>query len=169
MGGSARVFISVKNRNRIWELIKSSHSALLITVKPNGAFDSRPMGRLQSGFDEVLWFLTFCHSLKLVEIRNNPNVMVSYAKPSEFEYVSIAIGRTRRSFTICVGSKHRAWRKGKGGGDIRRLGYRFSGVSVVAVCQPHYPAGFPTKLTSNEILYRKDREGRLSRRRRTRH
>jgi general stress protein 26 len=79
---------------RIWELIKSSHSALLITVTPDGALDSRPMGCLQTNFDGVLWFLTFRRSLKLVEIRNNPNVLVSYAKPSEFEYVSIC-GKAR--------------------------------------------------------------------------
>jgi general stress protein 26 len=32
--------------------------------------------------------------VKLVEILKNPNVMVSYAKPSEFEYVSIS-GKAR--------------------------------------------------------------------------
>jgi general stress protein 26 len=78
------------DHERIWELIKGSHSALLITVKPDGALDSRPMGCLQTGFDGILWFLTLRHSLKLVEIGNNANVMVSYAKPSEFEYVSIS-------------------------------------------------------------------------------
>jgi len=79
---------------RIWELIKGSHSALLITVMPDGTLDSRPMGCLQSGFDGVLWFLTFRHSLKVAEIRNNPNVMISYAKPNEFVYVSIG-GKAR--------------------------------------------------------------------------
>jgi general stress protein 26 len=82
------------DHERIWELIKGSHSALLVTVKSDGTLDSRPMGCLQSDFDGVLWFLTFRHSVKLVEIRNNPNVMVSYAKPSEFEYVSIS-GKAR--------------------------------------------------------------------------
>jgi general stress protein 26 len=79
---------------KIWELIKGSHSALLITVKPDGALDSRPMGCLQTNFDGILWFLTFRHSLKLAEVRNNPNVMVAYAKPNEFEYVSIS-GKAR--------------------------------------------------------------------------
>jgi general stress protein 26 len=74
---------------KIWELIKRAHSALLVTARSDGTFDSRPMGCLQTGFDGALWFLTFRHSLKLEEIQNNPNVMVSYAKPSDFEYVSI--------------------------------------------------------------------------------
>jgi pyridoxamine 5'-phosphate oxidase like protein len=47
------------DHERIWELIKGSHSALLITVKPDGALDSRPMGCLQTGFDGILWFLNF--------------------------------------------------------------------------------------------------------------
>lgn len=90
----------VRNRTKhtdyekIWELIRSSHSALLITVQTDGSLASRPMGCLQTSFDGVLWFLTFRHSLKLAEIRNNPNVLVSYAKPSEFEYVSIS-GKAR--------------------------------------------------------------------------
>lgn len=82
----------IKNADheKIWNLIKGSHSALLITIKPEGALNSRPMGCLQTNFDGVLWFLTFRHSLKLVEIRKNSNVMVSYAKPRNFEYVSIS-------------------------------------------------------------------------------
>ena len=86
--------IKKADHEKIWELIKGSHSALLVTVKPDGTLDSRPMGCLQTGFDGVLWFLTFRHSPKLVEIRDNPNVMVSYAKPNEFEYVSIS-GKAR--------------------------------------------------------------------------
>jgi general stress protein 26 len=82
------------NHEKIWNLIKGSHSALLITLKPDGSLDSRPMGCLQTDFDGVLWFLTFRHSLKLVDIRENPNVLVSYAKPREFEYVSIS-GKAR--------------------------------------------------------------------------
>lgn len=86
----------IKNadHDKIWNLIKGSHSALLINARPDGTLVSRPMGCLQKEFDGVLWFLTFRHSLKLADIRNNPNVMVSYAKPNEFEYVSIS-GKAR--------------------------------------------------------------------------
>src|SRR4051812_31646604 len=82
------------DHQKIWDLIKSSHSALLVTVSRDGSLDSRPMGCLQKSFDGVLWFMTFRHSLKLAEIRNNPNVLVSYAKPSDFEYVSLS-GKAR--------------------------------------------------------------------------
>ena len=78
------------DHEKIWELIKGAHSALLITVRQDGSLDSRPMGCLQKGFDDTLWFLTFRDSLKLREIRSNPHVMVSYAKPREFEYVSLS-------------------------------------------------------------------------------
>jgi general stress protein 26 len=82
------------DHQKIWDLIKSSHSALLVTVSQDGTLDSRPMGCLQTSFDGILWFITFRNSLKLVEISNNPNVMVSYAKPSDFEYVSLS-GKAR--------------------------------------------------------------------------
>jgi general stress protein 26 len=78
------------NHEKIWNLIKGAHSALLINVKPDGTLVSRPMGCLQKELDGVLWFLTFRDSMKLADIRNNPNVMVSYAKPDEYEYVSIS-------------------------------------------------------------------------------
>jgi general stress protein 26 len=52
------------NHEKIWELIKGAHSALLITVRRDGSLDSRPMGCLQKSFDGIVWFLTFLNSLK---------------------------------------------------------------------------------------------------------
>ena len=79
---------------KIWELIKGAHSALLVTMGADGRFDSRPMGCLQTEFDDTLWFLTFRHSPKLEEISKDNRVLVSYAKPSEYEYVSLS-GRAK--------------------------------------------------------------------------
>jgi general stress protein 26 len=78
------------DREKIWSLIKKARSALLVTVGPDGSIDSRPMGCIQSHFDDTLWFLTFRHSAKLDEIRADDRVLVSYAQPSEFEYVSFS-------------------------------------------------------------------------------
>lgn len=82
------------DRRKIWDLIKEARSALLVTIAPDGSLDSRPMGCLQKEFDGTLWFLTFLHSEKTNEIRNDDNVLVSYSRTSAFEYVSIS-GRAR--------------------------------------------------------------------------
>ena len=81
-------------RDKVWSLIKDAHSAVLVTVGPGGVLQSRPMGCLQKAFDGVLWFLTFRHSVKIDEITSNERVLVSYADPKKYEYVSVT-GRAR--------------------------------------------------------------------------
>jgi general stress protein 26 len=77
------------DRDKIWKLIKGAHSALLITVGADGLLDSRPMGCLQNQFEDTLWFLTFWGSPKVQEIAADRRVLVSYANPSKYEYVSL--------------------------------------------------------------------------------
>jgi general stress protein 26 len=79
---------------RTWNLVNGSHSAVLVTIKSDGSLDSRPMGCLQARFEGTLWFITFRQSPKLVQIAANDHVLVSYARPSKHEYVSIS-GRAR--------------------------------------------------------------------------
>lgn len=81
-------------RQKVWNLIRNSHSALLVTIGRDGRLDSRPMGCLQKEFEDKLWFLTFRHSPKVQEIAADDRVMVSYANPAKAEYVSIT-GRGR--------------------------------------------------------------------------
>lgn len=78
------------DRKKIWDLIKDAHSALLVSIASDGSLDSRPMGCLQKEFDGTLWFLTFLHSEKMDELRKDNRVLVSYAKPSDYEYISIS-------------------------------------------------------------------------------
>src|SRR3954468_20096484 len=77
-------------RQKVWELIRDAHSALLVTIGQDGRLDSRPMGCLQTEFDNSLWFLTFRHSLKAQELAADDHVLVSYANPAKYEYVSIS-------------------------------------------------------------------------------
>lgn len=76
-------------RAKVWDLIKSAHSAVLVTIGPDGALQSRPMGCLQKEFDGTLWFMTFRHSPKMGELSANDRVLVSYANPAKHEYVSV--------------------------------------------------------------------------------
>jgi general stress protein 26 len=79
-----------EDHKKIWDLIKGSHSALLVTIGENGELDSRPMGCLQTDFDDTLWFLTFRDAPKVQEIGRDDRVLVSYANPTDYEYVSLS-------------------------------------------------------------------------------
>lgn len=79
---------------KIWRLISEAHSALLVTATSDGTLDSRPMGCVQHGFQGTVWFLTFANSSKVKEIADDSHVLVSYARPAEYEYVSLS-GRAR--------------------------------------------------------------------------
>lgn len=79
-----------KRLEKFWTLIKDAHSALLVTVAEDGSLDSRPMGCIQREFDGILWFFTFTSSPKIKEIANDSHVLVSYARPSDYEYVSLS-------------------------------------------------------------------------------
>lgn len=85
-----------ENLEAIWALIKHAHSALLVTVSKDGSLDSRPMGCIQREFDGRVWFFTFAESAKMEEIADNDQVLISYARPSKYEYVSLT-GRARIS------------------------------------------------------------------------
>jgi general stress protein 26 len=85
---------SQSDQAKVWELIKDAHTALLTTVDEDGALQARPMGCLQKQFDGTLWFLTFRHSSKLRQIRDDDRVLVAYVKPENYEYVAIS-GRAK--------------------------------------------------------------------------
>jgi general stress protein 26 len=79
-----------ENAQKIWDLVKNAHSALLVSTSPDGRLDSRPMGCVQTDFEGSVWFLTFAHSSKVDEIARDNRVLVSYANPSDYEYVSLS-------------------------------------------------------------------------------
>jgi general stress protein 26 len=79
---------------KIWKLIKDEDTALLITVRKDGSFDSRLMGCVQREFDGRLWFLILKDSPKSLDVERNQHALVSYTRPSSGEFVSIS-GRAR--------------------------------------------------------------------------
>ena len=79
---------------RIWDLIKGERTAVLVTMATDGSLDARPMGCVQKEFNGTLWFLTFKDSPKTLEIAEHQQTLVSYARPSDHEFVSVS-GRAR--------------------------------------------------------------------------
>jgi len=78
------------NQQRIWDLIKNEHIAMLVTVGASGSLDSRPMACLQKEFDGTLWFLTFRDSTKILEIAEHQQALVSYTRSSKYEFISLS-------------------------------------------------------------------------------
>jgi general stress protein 26 len=76
-------------REKVWALIKDIRIALLVTHDEDGRLHARPMAAHHEKFDGELWFFTYASSPKVKEIIANPEVLLSYADPSEQNYVSI--------------------------------------------------------------------------------
>ena len=71
-------------------IIESSPRRTLVTVDEYG----KPQARIMSVFppeeNMVLWLGTSTNSRKVIQIKNNPNVMVFYSDPDGWSYVSVA-------------------------------------------------------------------------------
>ena len=80
------------SRQKIWNLIKDAHSALLVTIGQDGRLDSRPMGCLQREFDDTLWFLTFRHSPKAQQLNTDDRVLVSSPVPEPAGLAAVCLG-----------------------------------------------------------------------------
>jgi general stress protein 26 len=79
-----------KKVDKIWNLVKREHAAVLVSIRKDGSLDSIPMGCVQSDFDRTLWFLTFNDNPRLHDIEENGYVLVSYVRPSRYEFVSMS-------------------------------------------------------------------------------
>ncbi len=75
---------------RLGELIKDIEFAMLTTVDEDGSLRSRPMGTVQSEFDGVLYYFTYGHSHKVLEVNQNNQVNVVYSRPDKQQYVSLS-------------------------------------------------------------------------------
>ena len=78
----------------MWKQIKDEKTALLVTVRKDGSFDSRLLGCARKDFDGTLWFLALKDSPKALEVERNQPALVSYTRPPDGEFVSIS-GRAR--------------------------------------------------------------------------
>jgi general stress protein 26 len=74
----------------LWSLIKDVKVAMLTTEVTEGWLRSRPMATQQAEFTGDLWFFTRESSGKVAEARRHEQVNLSYAKPSDNQYVSVS-------------------------------------------------------------------------------
>jgi general stress protein 26 len=74
---------------KIQELIDEIKVGMITTMESNGDHRSRPMQTQKFDANGCLWFFTSEHSPKIDELRQHPNVNVSYADTGSQSYVSI--------------------------------------------------------------------------------
>ncbi len=99
-----------EGRKKIADLIKGIHIATMSTLAPDGSIDARPMavpsGSEGTAFDGTLYFLTRQSSDKVGEIHRDHHVTLSFANPSDSNYLSL---KGRATVTYDRGKIHDLW------------------------------------------------------------
>ncbi|MBV9395750.1 MAG: pyridoxamine 5'-phosphate oxidase family protein, partial [Methylobacteriaceae bacterium] len=82
---------AAEDRQKVWELIKGIHVAMLVTQDAGHKLSARPMAAANRDFkDGTLWFFAREGSPKLDELAESRNVLVAYAHPGKQDYVSLS-------------------------------------------------------------------------------
>lgn len=79
-----------QDSQKLAELIRDIHVAMITTVAPDGSLHSRPMANPNHGFYGELWFFTSLNSPKSEEVAKHSQVNVSFSEPKSSRYVSIS-------------------------------------------------------------------------------
>ncbi|AXK72066.1 general stress protein [Lysobacter sp. TY2-98] len=79
-----------ENIEKLRDLAKGLHVAMLTTQGENGRLFSRPLGVAEVEFDGDLWFATGADSEKVREIEATPQVNVAFASDDNGTYISIS-------------------------------------------------------------------------------
>ncbi len=74
---------------KIAAIIKDTKFAMLTTTADTGRMHARPMTTQQTEFDGDLWFIGGKDTEGVHDMRQRPQVNVSYSNPDDSEYVSI--------------------------------------------------------------------------------
>jgi general stress protein 26 len=75
-------------RAKITELVRSARICMLTTMTSDGRHVSRPMGLQEAEFDGDLWFFVEEDSDKVAEIREHPEVNVSFSDSTSWVSIS---------------------------------------------------------------------------------
>jgi general stress protein 26 len=77
---------------KLAEVIKDIKFTMMTTIGPNGKLHTRPMATLEfkvEDFDGTLWFFTRIDTLKVHDILEDKEILLSYADPEGQRYVVI--------------------------------------------------------------------------------
>ena len=76
-------------KNKVMEMVKDLHVAMLSTRGPDGKFHSRPMAVSDATFRGSLYFLTDIGSGKIHDLATYPETIVTFADPGHQKYVAM--------------------------------------------------------------------------------
>lgn len=76
-------------RKKVLELIKDVRISMMATYAPEGEMHARPMAARTESESGELWFFTSRSGHVVQELRADPRVLLTYADPSDQNYVSI--------------------------------------------------------------------------------
>jgi len=76
-------------QEKISELVKGIHIAMMTTVAKDGTMSSRPMAVQDEPFAGTLWFLTRNTSDKVEEIATDQHVTLTFAEPKDSKYITL--------------------------------------------------------------------------------
>ncbi len=87
---SEKNYTGAEGIEKIQELIKDAHIAMLTTVTEEGTLHARPMALPSTPFDGTLWFITRNDSGKTDDVRHDSQVLVSFAEPKDGKYIALS-------------------------------------------------------------------------------
>lgn len=76
---------------KLHDIFADINCGMLTTVDQNGNLHSCPMCRSgEISSDGALWFFTYAHSQKVIDIQHNQQVNVSFTSPEKQRYISVS-------------------------------------------------------------------------------
>jgi len=75
--------------NKVAEIVKDIRTCMFTTESKQGDMISRPMSTIDFDEEGNIWFFTDINSDKVDELKEQKNVLLSYAKPSNNTFLSI--------------------------------------------------------------------------------
>jgi general stress protein 26 len=100
-------------REKVAELVKGIHIAMMTTMSEDGTMSSRPMAVQNTPFDGTLWFLTRSTSGKIDEIQHDSDVTLTFAEPKDSKYISLkgkaALSRDKEKIKELWNPMYKAW------------------------------------------------------------
>ncbi len=100
-------------KDKVIEIIKDIHIAMLATRGPDGKFHSRPMAASDATFDGTLFFLTEIESGKVHDLESDRESLITFSDPGKRTYVSLrgtgAIIRDKSEIKKHLTAEARAW------------------------------------------------------------
>jgi general stress protein 26 len=98
---------------KIAELAKGIHIAMMTTVATDGSMSSRPMAVQDKPFDGTMWFLTRSTSEKIDEIEQDQHITLTFAEPSSSKYLSLkgraSVNQDRSKIKDLWNPMYKAW------------------------------------------------------------